>query len=114
MGTERVADNKSMISQQQLNFGIPRSRRDDPLSSKRAAEQIVKSGALKGQAEEVYRAMQRFPFRSSKQLAHLGKMDRTMVGRRVVDVWRSGHAVRLESPSREVAYVAIIENARVS
>ncbi len=79
-----------MIEQQSLNFGVPRSRRDDPLSSKRAAEQMDRSGTLRGQRKIALDLVKQFPGKTSKELAELGTLDRYQLARRLPELATMG------------------------
>jgi hypothetical protein len=72
--------------QPSFNFGVPRSRRDDPLSSKRAAEHMDRSGTLRGQRKLALDLVKQFPGRSSKELAGLGTLDRYQLARRLPEL----------------------------
>lgn len=96
------------MNQPSFNFEAPRSRRTDPLSSKRAESELRRSGAMESQARLVWKAMQSHPGRSSKELALLNRMDRHMVGRRTSDLWRKGHAVKLEIGKQDCKWYAIV------
>jgi len=67
------------------------SRKHDPLSSKRAAREIQRSGALKGQRLIALRLVEQYPGRSSKELAQLGSLDRYQLARRLPELAKMNH-----------------------
>lgn len=67
-----------------------------------------RSGAMESQARLVWKAMRAYPGNSSKRLAQLRSMDRHMVGRRCSDLWRKGHAVKVEIGKQDVKWYAIL------
>jgi hypothetical protein len=79
------------MTQPSFNFEVPRSRRTDPLSSKRAEDQMRRSGALKGQRLIALELVKQFPGRSSKELAKLGTLDRYQLARRLPELVSLGH-----------------------
>lgn len=94
--------------QPSFNFDIPRSRSKDPLSSHRAESSMRKTGMMRSQCKSVWDAMRLYPGRSSKQLAQLTGMDRTMLGRRCSDLQRKGHAVEVRIGKQDMKYWAIV------
>ena len=62
------------------------ARKTDPLSSKRAAREIEKSGALRGQRKLALDLVKQYPGRSSKELADLGTLDRYQLARRLPEL----------------------------
>lgn len=79
------------MTQPSFNFETPRSRRTDPLSSKRAEDQIRRSGALKGQQLIALELVKQFPGRTSKELAGLGTLDRYQLARRLPELVAMGY-----------------------
>jgi hypothetical protein len=79
------------MHQPSFNFEQPRSRRSDPPSSKRAADQLQRSGVLKGQRLIALELVKQFPGRSSKELARLGTLDRYQLARRLPELVSLGH-----------------------
>ena len=78
------------MTQPSFNFETPRSRRTDPLSSKRAEDQMRRSGVLKGQQLIALELVKQFPGRSSKELAGLGTLDRYQLARRLPELASMG------------------------
>lgn len=78
------------MTQTAFNFEAPRSRRSDPPSSKRAEDQMRKSGALRGQALIAFELVKQFPGRSSLELADLGTLDRFQLARRLPELREMG------------------------
>lgn len=72
------------------------ARRTDPMSSHRAAQAIVKSGARKRQADAVLEALRSFDGSTTRELAELAGLDRYMVGRRMPELAREGRVKRVE------------------
>lgn len=95
-----------MIEQQSLNFGVPRSRRDDPLSSKRAAEQMDRSGTLRGQRLITLDLVKQFPGRTSKELARLGTLDRYQLARRLPELLIMRFVKRVEFGTEDCRWYA--------
>lgn len=67
----------------QTLFDLPLSRRSDPISSYEAAEELIKSGELKTQEQDVFRALTLHPGLSSKQLAAFSDGNRYTCARRL-------------------------------
>lgn len=78
------------MQQAAFNFEAPRSRRKDPPSSKRAEDQMRRSGAMRGQALIALELVKQFPGRSSKELADLGTLDRFQLARRLPELKAMG------------------------
>lgn len=78
------------MDQAAFNFERPRSRRKDPPSSKRAEDQIRKSGAMTGQRLIAFDLVKQFPGRTSKELAGLGTLDRYQLARRLPELLSMG------------------------
>jgi hypothetical protein len=85
-----------MSTQFTFDFPKPRSRRKDPASSKRAEDQMRKSGTLRGQALIAFDLVKQFPGRTSKELAGLGTLDRYQLARRLPELLSMGKARREE------------------
>lgn len=66
------------------------SRTTDPLSSHLAAEELQSSGRRETQCRLVLEWVERFPDRTSAELARWGDLDRYMVARRLPDLERQG------------------------
>jgi hypothetical protein len=96
------------MQQASLNFEVPRSRRSDPPSSHRAESEMRKSGAMESQARFVWIIMRTHPGNSSRQLSELRKADRHMVARRCSDLWRKGHALKVEIGKQDCKWYAIL------
>jgi DNA-binding MarR family transcriptional regulator len=79
------------VIQASLNFEAPRSRHKDPASSRRAEDQMRRSGALKGQRLIALDLVKQFPGRSSKVLAGLGTLDRYQLARRLPELVAMGY-----------------------
>jgi hypothetical protein len=80
-----------MSTQFTFDFPKPRSRRKDPASSKRAEDQMRKSGTLRGQALIAFDLVKQFPGRTSKELAGLGTLDRYQLAKRLPELREMGH-----------------------
>lgn len=68
------------------NYLPPRTRTGDPASSHRAEAGAKRSGQMRGGRVIAMGLVDRYPGRSSKQLAELGKVDRHMLGRRLPEL----------------------------
>ncbi len=68
----------------------PLAHRDDPLSSYTAAGKALKSGKLKGQMKLCLLGVQRWPGKTSAELAVLIGVDRYCPGRRLSVIERRG------------------------
>jgi predicted transcriptional regulator len=79
------------MTQVTFNFEAPLSRRTDPLSSKRAEDQMRRSGTLRGQRLIALELVKAHPGRSSKELAKLGTLDRYQLARRLPELAEMGH-----------------------
>ena len=64
----------------------PRARNTDPESSHTAAQKVKASGALGCQQAAVLAAVKQWPGMTAVELAHLGKMDRYAVSRRLPEL----------------------------
>lgn len=80
----------------------PLARRTDPDSSHASADRVEKSGDLASQCALVLELVRRHEGRSSRELALLGKVDRTMVGRRAATLADAGRIYRTKEPGDEV------------
>lgn len=89
------------MNQTAFNFESPRSRRNDPPSSRRAEDRIRRSGVMRGQALIALELVKKFPGRSSKELAGLGTLDRYQLARRLSDLLHSGFVRREESGTED-------------
>lgn len=90
-----------------LNFESPRSRRTDPKSSRRAEDQMRRSGALRGQAMIVLDLVKQFPGKTSKELGNLGSLDRHAVARRLPDLLKAKLVRRTEEGSNDCQWWAV-------
>lgn len=63
-----------------------RSRTSDPLSSKKAEEDCKRSGVMRGQRVLAMELVEKFPGRTSKQLADLGTLDRYQLAKRLPEL----------------------------
>lgn len=91
MSTERAQMNMLMIFEgppepPQYHELEAASRKTDPLSSKRAAKEIERTGTLKGQRLIALELVKQFPGRSSKELSKLGTLDRYQLARRLPEL----------------------------
>jgi len=77
------------------------ARKNDPLSSKRAAREIQRSGALKGQRLIALNLVKEYPGRSSKELAQLGTLDRYQLARRLPELALEKLITRTEQGSED-------------
>lgn len=73
-------------------FDIPLAHRADPITSYEAADDVIESGELAKQEQEVYAALCNQPGRSSKELAKCLALDRYMVARRLPGLRDKGFA----------------------
>lgn len=74
-------------------FGIlPLARNKDPVSSFEAAEELVASGDLETQEQEVLAALKLHPGLSSKKLAEVSGLNRYTVARRLPGLRYKGRA----------------------
>jgi predicted HTH transcriptional regulator len=87
--------------QPSFNFEAPRSRRNDPASSRRAAEQLQKSGAADSQRQICFELVKKFPGRSSKELAQLSGLDRHMIAKRLPELRDKFKTVRVTQTGKE-------------
>ena len=87
-------------------LGLPRARREDPISSQEAADRIEASGAARAQAEAVLAALRRFPLSTSAELARAAGIDRYAVARRLPELVKAGQVERLE-PGQDAAPCAV-------
>lgn len=97
-----------MIEQQSFNYGAPRSRRNDPGSSKRAAERLDRSGTMRGQRKLALALVKEFPGRSSKELAELGTLDRYQLARRLPELLELHFVRREQTGSDDSRWYAVI------
>lgn len=84
----------------------PRSRTSDPASSKRAEQRIRESGALRGQQKIALDLVKEFPGKSSKELSHLGTLDRYQMARRLSDLFHANLVWRQEREKDDCAWFA--------
>lgn len=70
----------------------PRSRTNDPASSKRAEESAKRSGTMRGGRVLAMELVEKYPGRTSKQLAELGTLDRHMLAKRLPELRAMGLA----------------------
>jgi len=80
-------------------FDAPTAHRNDPISSFRAGDKVLKSGRLRGQTQAVLEALRKYPGRTSAELAGLADLDRYAVARRLPNLAYRGLAER--GPERE-------------
>ncbi len=71
---------------------LPLARNSDPVSSFEAAEELVESGRLGKQEQEVLTSLELYPGSSSKELAEKSGMDRYAVARRLRRLEYTGRA----------------------
>ncbi len=64
-------------------FDFPLAADKDPISSFEAADKVRESGRLNEQEQVVYDALKRFPGHTSKRLAALSGLNRSVVARRL-------------------------------
>ncbi|MCP3683897.1 MAG: hypothetical protein GY861_14535 [bacterium] len=67
--------------------------RNDPGTSKAAAEKMIKSGKMSRQCQEVYDSFLNFAPTTSKALSAISGLDYHMIARRFADLVKSGHIV---------------------
>ena len=84
-----------------LNFEAPRSRRTDPPSSHRAAEDLQKSGGAESQRMLCLELVKKYPGRSSKQLSQLSGKDRHMIAKRLPELRDKFQLVRVTQDGKE-------------
>jgi hypothetical protein len=92
----------------QLDLAItPASRRNDPVTSHEAEAEVTRSGARGNQQRLVRSLVQRFPGRTSRELARCAGIDRYMVARRLPEVEpvhvKKGEARRCEVGGRSAS-----------
>jgi len=81
------------VSQLGLFGGFPAARKTDPNSSHIAADLVHgQTNIAKSQRSQVLAALKKYPGSTSKQLAQLAGLDRTMVGRRLPEMEIEGDA----------------------
>ena len=85
---------------------FPRARRDDPVSSHRAAAQVERTGSADAQRVLALNAVKTWPGRTSHELAHQMRMDRYAMARRLPELKRDNLA-RREDPTPETRPCAI-------
>lgn len=83
--------------QTSLFAGPALARRDDPITSQRAAREIESSGKADIQRRKVLTAVQSFPGKTSAELAPLAGLDRYACARRLPELERSGLVRRGEA-----------------
>ena len=71
---------------------MPLFHRNDPGTSREAAEELVKSGKLNRQERDVFDALLLYPGQTSKELARLSGLDRYIVARRLPGLRLKGYA----------------------
>lgn len=96
------------MTQLAFTYERPRSRRKDPLSSKRAEDQMRRSGALRGQALIALELVKQFPGKSSKELAKLGSLDRYQIARRLPELLSMGKVRREEFEDQDCKWWAAV------
>lgn len=84
------------MKQHPLDFE-PRARATDPSSSHAAADELERSGRADRQLDQVQRLVRRYPGRTSKMLATMGRVDRYMVARRLSELERQGRVRRRDA-----------------
>jgi hypothetical protein len=77
------------------------SRQTDPASSKRAAREIERSGALKGQRLIALNLVEQYPGKTSKELSQLGTLDRYQLARRLADLLKEHRVRRVETQAED-------------
>ncbi len=100
----------TVFQQPSLDFSIPLSARNDPVSSRIAESKVRRAGLVRGQALELLQAIKRNPGLSTKQLATLANADRHVYGRRASTLWQNGLVIRGESKTQELKFWAILES----
>ena len=68
----------------------PIARMSDPVTSRRAADQVTRSGRRGSQKRAVLELVRLWPGRTSAELARSGELDRYVVARRLPDLCRDG------------------------
>jgi len=68
----------------------PASRAGDSYTSDLAEEKVTKSGVRQQQCRVVYELLQKHNGFTSKELAHISKLDRHMIARRLPDLLGAG------------------------
>jgi hypothetical protein len=68
----------------------PRSRTKDPSSSKRAEADAKRAGLMRGGRVVAMELVDKYPGRSSKQLAELGQTDRYLLAKRLPELRKMG------------------------
>jgi hypothetical protein len=72
----------------------PLARTGDPATSHAAAEYVVSSGVVGRQQDEIHELVQKYPGRTSQELATLGRLGRDALTRRLPELERMGRVVR--------------------
>jgi predicted HTH transcriptional regulator len=85
------------MTQPSFQFDVPRSRRTDPESSRRAEDQLRRSGVLRGQQKIALELVKAHPGKTSKQLARLGTLDRYQLARRLPELLEMKLVTRTET-----------------
>lgn len=96
-----------MIEQQQFNFSVPRARTTDPPASHRAAEQMERSGAMRGQRKVCLEMISANPGKTSKELGAIGPLDRYQVARRTKELESMKLVTRIEMGSQDAKWYAV-------
>jgi hypothetical protein len=73
---------------------IPAARSTDPATSHEAAKRVTRSGLRHRQMDDVVGLVERFPGRTSKELAEISMLDRHMIARRLPDAEKVGLVMR--------------------
>jgi hypothetical protein len=85
-------------------FRPARARRRDAISSHLAADALEREKRDKKQLKQVLALVRRYPGRSSKMLATLGRVDRYMVARRAPELAEMGLIRRVEEKGEELKW----------
>jgi hypothetical protein len=85
-------------------FRPPRARRRDAIASHAAADALERDKRDTKQLKLVMSLVRRFPGRSSKMIATLGRVDRHMVARRLPELAALGLIYRVEPKNGELQW----------
>lgn len=95
-------DHYDMDHQLAFTYERPRSRRNDPASSRRAEDQIRKSGGMKRHAEIIEELVGQHPGWTAKQLGELGVLSFHQIDRRTKEMEEAGRIQRVANGSEDL------------
>jgi DNA-binding MarR family transcriptional regulator len=83
------------------------SRRSDPASSKRAAQEVIESGTVRNHEAIIVDLLRMYPGSTTKQLAGHGPLDRYQVARRMKELEKRNIVRRTSEGSEECRWWAV-------